>query len=32
MAAIKNLKDLKDGATIAIPNDPSNSGRALALR
>lgn len=28
---IKNVKDLKDGATIAIPNDPSNSGRALLL-
>ncbi|KAF1045133.1 MAG: D-methionine-binding lipoprotein MetQ [Delftia tsuruhatensis] len=28
---IKNLKDLKDGATIAIPNDPSNGGRALIL-
>jgi len=28
---IKNLKDLKDGATIAIPNDPTNGGRALAL-
>lgn len=28
---IKNLDDLKNGDTIAIPNDPSNSGRALAL-
>ncbi|MDE2413460.1 MAG: MetQ/NlpA family ABC transporter substrate-binding protein [Comamonadaceae bacterium] len=28
---IKNTKDLKDGATIAIPNDPSNGGRALIL-
>jgi len=28
---IKNLKDLKDGATVAIPNDPSNGGRALLL-
>ena len=28
---IKNVKDLKDGATIAIPNDPSNGGRALIL-
>ena len=28
---IKNLKDLKDGATVAIPNDPSNGGRALIL-
>ena len=29
--SIKNLADLKDGATIAIPNDPSNGGRALLL-
>lgn len=28
---IKHLKDLKDGATVAIPNDPSNGGRALLL-
>ncbi|RDU62076.1 MetQ/NlpA family ABC transporter substrate-binding protein [Helicobacter sp. MIT 14-3879] len=28
---IKNIKDLKDGSTIAIPNDPSNAGRALIL-
>ena len=28
---IKNVKDLKDGATVAIPNDPSNGGRALIL-
>ena len=28
---IKNVKDLKDGASIAIPNDPSNGGRALIL-
>jgi D-methionine transport system substrate-binding protein len=28
---ITNLDQLKDGDTIAIPNDPSNSGRALAL-
>ena len=28
---IKNVKDLKDGATVAIPNDPSNGGRALLL-
>ena len=28
---VKSLKDLKNGATIAIPNDPSNSGRALKL-
>jgi D-methionine transport system substrate-binding protein len=29
--SIKSLADLKDGATIAIPNDPSNGGRALLL-
>ena len=28
---IKDLKDLKDKATIAIPNDPTNEGRALLL-
>ncbi|WP_426451856.1 MetQ/NlpA family ABC transporter substrate-binding protein [Paenibacillus sp. S-38] len=28
---IKKADELKDGATVAIPNDPSNSGRALAL-
>ncbi|AET66414.1 lipoprotein, YaeC family [Desulfosporosinus orientis DSM 765] len=28
---IKKLDDLEAGATIAIPNDPSNGGRALAL-
>ncbi len=28
---IKKLSELKDGATIAIPNDPSNGGRALLL-
>ena len=28
---IKNVSELKDGATIAIPNDPSNGGRALVL-
>lgn len=28
---IKNLSELKEGATVAIPNDPSNSGRALLL-
>ncbi|MBC3919732.1 MetQ/NlpA family ABC transporter substrate-binding protein [Undibacterium sp. CY18W] len=27
----KKLADLPDGATVAIPNDPSNSGRALLL-
>ena len=28
---IKSLKDLKDGATVAIPNDATNGGRALLL-
>jgi D-methionine transport system substrate-binding protein len=28
---IKNIKDLKDGAQVAIPNDPSNGARALLL-
>lgn len=28
---IKSLKDLKSGAVIAIPNDPSNEARALEL-
>ncbi|WP_312569815.1 MetQ/NlpA family ABC transporter substrate-binding protein [Comamonas sp.] len=28
---VKSVKDLKDGATVAIPNDPSNGGRALLL-
>lgn len=28
---IKDIKDLKDGALIAIPNDPSNGARALLL-
>lgn len=28
---VKTLADLPRGAKIAIPNDPSNSGRALAL-
>lgn len=28
---VKKLSDLKTGAIIAIPNDPSNSGRALRL-
>jgi D-methionine transport system substrate-binding protein len=27
----KNTADLKDGAVIAIPNDPTNGGRALLL-
>jgi D-methionine transport system substrate-binding protein len=28
---IKSLQELKDGATIAIPNDPTNEARALML-
>lgn len=28
---IKSIDELKDGAQIVIPNDPSNSGRALIL-
>ena len=28
---IKKLDELKDGASIAIPNDPTNGGRALLL-
>lgn len=28
---IKKVDELADGATIAIPNDPTNAGRALAL-
>ncbi|MEV1288069.1 MetQ/NlpA family ABC transporter substrate-binding protein [Micromonospora sp. NPDC049679] len=28
---IKNIADVPDGAVVAIPNDPSNSGRALNL-
>ncbi|MES2121807.1 MAG: MetQ/NlpA family ABC transporter substrate-binding protein [Chlamydiota bacterium] len=28
---VSSLSDLKDGATIAIPNDPSNEARALML-
>jgi D-methionine transport system substrate-binding protein len=28
---IRSLAELKDGAQIAVPNDPSNCGRALAL-
>lgn len=28
---IKGIDELKNGATIAIPNDPSNGGRALIL-
>lgn len=28
---IQSLKDVKEGAVIAIPNDPSNGGRALMI-
>jgi len=28
---LANIEDLKDGATVAIPNDPTNGGRALLL-
>ncbi|MBD0380828.1 MetQ/NlpA family ABC transporter substrate-binding protein [Paenibacillus sedimenti] len=28
---VKSAAELKEGATVAIPNDPSNAGRALAL-
>lgn len=28
---VKDIKELQDGATIAIPNDPSNGGRALII-
>ncbi|GIP32231.1 MetQ/NlpA family ABC transporter substrate-binding protein [Paenibacillus sp. J2TS4] len=28
---IKSIDELADGATVAIPSDPSNGGRALAL-
>ena len=28
---IKELKDLADGASVSIPNDPTNGGRALLL-
>ncbi|WP_296326977.1 MetQ/NlpA family ABC transporter substrate-binding protein [uncultured Acidaminococcus sp.] len=28
---IKDIKDLKDGDKIAIPNDPSNGGRAILM-
>ncbi|MHC5305681.1 MetQ/NlpA family ABC transporter substrate-binding protein [Bartonella sp. LJL80] len=28
---IKDMKDLRDGAVVGIPNDPSNGGRALRL-
>lgn len=29
--SIKSADELKDGAVVAIPNDPSNAGRALTL-
>ena len=29
--SVKNLEDLKEGAKVAIPNDPSNESRALRL-
>lgn len=28
---VKNLNDLKEGSSVAIPNDPTNGGRALLL-
>lgn len=28
---VDSVEDLKDGATVAIPNDPTNEGRALGL-
>ncbi|KWV41942.1 MULTISPECIES: MetQ/NlpA family ABC transporter substrate-binding protein [Rhizobium] len=28
---VKSLDELKDGATVAIPNDPTNGGRALLV-
>lgn len=28
---VKTLNDLKEGASVAIPNDPTNGGRALLL-
>lgn len=28
---VKNLNDIASGAVLAIPNDPTNSGRALAV-
>ncbi|WP_274627994.1 MetQ/NlpA family ABC transporter substrate-binding protein [Arvimicrobium flavum] len=28
---VKNLAELADGATVAIPNDPTNGGRALLV-
>ena len=31
LVAVKNIKDLKDGADVAIPSDASNMARALRL-
>ena len=28
---VKSLDELKDGATVAVPNDPTNGGRALLV-
>lgn len=28
---VKNVNDLQDGAVVAVPNDPTNEGRGLAL-
>lgn len=28
---MKNVNDLRDGAVVAVPNDPTNEGRGLAL-
>ena len=28
---VRNVKDLRDGAVVAIPNDPTNGGRGLLL-
>ena len=28
---VKSLEELKDGATVSIPNDPTNGGRALLV-
>ena len=28
---VKSIQELQDGATIAVPNDPTNEGRALLL-
>lgn len=30
-AHVKKVADIKDGATVAIPNDPTNGGRALKV-